>query len=166
MSGKVIQVAFEKTNKGFKEIKWIPVKNLSVVWAQAQRGLDERHAQQIADNFDPEMFGTLAVTKPNGHGVYHIIDGHHRKVAVEKLWGDGELVPCQVFDADDPARAAKLFDHINTARKAPQPIDVFKVRVTAGNEIEVAVSNTVKHAGFNIGTKNSGLAKALRTITA
>lgn len=166
MTGKVVHVAFNKSEKGFKEIKWIPVKQLSVVWAQAQRGLDERHAQQIADNFDPEMFGTLAVTKPNSKGIYHIIDGHHRKVAIEKLWGAEELIPCQVFDADDPARAAKLFDHINTARKTPQPIDIFRVRVTAGSEIEVAVNDTVKACGFSIGTKKSGIDNAIGCVQA
>lgn len=145
---------FDPKAKGFKGIDWIPVKNLSVVWTQAQRPLDEKHAQAISENFDPQMFGTLAVTKPNGRGIYHLIDGHHRKVAVEKLWGDEEKVPCQIFDAEDPARAAKLFDHINSARKKPHPVDLFMVRVTAGNEIEVAVNKVVKSCGYNIGNKD------------
>lgn len=141
---------FDQKQKSFKEIKWIPVRNISVIWAEAQRPLNEKHAQNIADNFDPEMFGTLAVTKPNGHGIYHAIDGHHRKVAIEKLWGKDEMVPCQVFDAEDPARAAQLFDHINSARKTPQPLDLFKVRVTAGNEVQVGVNNVALKCGFTV----------------
>lgn len=150
------ELAFDKRGKGFKELKWIPVKQLSVIWIEAQRVLDEKHAQSIADNFDPEMFGTLAVTLPNGHGFYHIIDGHHRKVAIERKWGENEMVPCQVFDAEDPARAAQLFDRINTARRNPQPIDIFKVRVTAGNEVEVAVDKIVRSCGYIIGWRQHG----------
>lgn len=143
----------ERMLKGntFTEVKWIPVKNLSVVWANAQRPLNERHAQNIADNFDPEMIGTLSVTKPNGQGIYHIIDGHHRKVAIEMRWGKEEMAPCQVFDAADPARAAELFDHINSARKTPQPVDLFRVRVTAGEEVQTEVNKVVLATGYSVG---------------
>lgn len=150
------ELAFDRKEKGFKEIKWIPCKNLSVIWVEAQRALDENRAQSIADNFDPEMFGTLSVTQPNGRGVYHIIDGHHRKVAVERKWGEDEMVPCQVFDAEDPARAAQLFVTINTARKSPQPVETFKVRVVAGDEVEVAVDKIVRACGYLVGFRQHG----------
>jgi len=146
--------------------KWIPVKNLSVVWAGAQRELDERHAQHIADNFDPDMFGTLAVTLPNGNGIYHVIDGQHRKAAVQGLWGDEEKVPCNVFDANSPDRAAQIFDKINTHRKGPRPIDAFKVRVTAGNEVEVAVTAIVEGLGYKISSDHSdGMVAAVGALT-
>lgn len=145
---------FDPKSKGFKEIAWIPGKNLSVVWAQAQRPLNANHAKKIADNFDPEMFGTLAVTKPNGRGIYHIIDGHHRKVAVETIWGSEEKVPCQIFDAEDPARAAELFGNINSARKAPKPIELFKVMVTAKGETEVGIDKVVRKCGFTVSQRH------------
>lgn len=153
---------FDVKSKAFKEIAWISVENISVVWAQSQRPLNESHAQKIADNFDPEMFGTLAVTKPNGRGIYHAIDGHHRKVAVEKLWGGKEKVPCQIFDAEDPARAAELFDSINTRRKNPNPLDIFRVRVTAKREQEVQIDKIVRKCGYivsnNRGRNDNGIA--------
>jgi hypothetical protein len=96
------------------------------------------------------MFGTLAVTKPNGKGVYHVIDGHHRKVAVESRYGGNEKVPCQVFDAHDPQRAAQLFDAINSHRKNLTPVEVFKVRVTAGFEDEVAIDKIVRASGYYV----------------
>ena len=168
---KVTAVAFSKKERGFKHVEWIPIKQLSVVWSQSQRALNERHAQHIADNFDPEMFGTLSVTLPNGSGIYHLIDGHHRKVAVERLWGEEERVPCQVYDAHDPARAAELFDNLNTARRAPSPLDIFRVRVTAKNEIEVAINRIVHACGYIIGHKgenskanNIGCVGALKGI--
>lgn len=141
-----------KTHK----IEWIPVGKISVIWAQAQRPLNEKHAREIADNFDPEMFGTLSVTLPNGDGIFHAIDGRHRKTAVEMMgWGPDQKVPCEVFHASDPARAAKLFDKINSARKTPQPIDLFKVRVTAGDEAEVAVNKIVIVNGLRVASSQT-----------
>lgn len=150
----------------YSKIEWIPVKNLSVVWANAQRPLNERHAQNIADNMDPEMIGTLAVTKPNGQGIYHIIDGHHRKAAIEMRWGKDEMAPCQVFDATDPARAAELFDHINSARKTPAQVELFRVRVTAGEEVQVAVNKVVLAAGYNIGHRGTNQIHCVQALEA
>ncbi len=145
---------FDQGKQEYKKIQWIAVKNISVVWVESQRPLNERHAQSIADNFDPEMFGTLAVTKPNGKGIFHVIDGHHRKVAVEKMWGPNEMVPCQVFDAEDPKRAAELFDHINSKRRSPVPLELFKVRITAGEELQTAVDKIVRNCGYTVGFRS------------
>lgn len=132
------------------KIELIPVKQLSVVWKEAQRPYKDRDAQKIADNFDPDMFGYLWVTLPNGQGIYHIIEGQHRKAALEKLGGANELAPCRILDAIDPARAAKLFDGINSGRRAVNPISTFKVRRTAKFETEVAIDRIVRDAGYLI----------------
>lgn len=142
--------------KGFKKVEWVAVKNLSVVWAEAQRPLNARHVQTISDNFDPEMFGALAVTLPNGNGIYHVIDGQHRKVAVEKLWGKDELVPCQIYEAEDPARAAELFDHINSGRRSLSGLEQFKVRVTAQKNLQVEVNKIIKKCGYHLGHHEKG----------
>jgi hypothetical protein len=138
--------AFDKRIK----IEWIQTSKLSVIWAQSQRPLDEKFAKSIADDFDPDKYGTLSVTMPNGKGIYHIIDGQHRKRAAEIALGEGQAVPCQVFNATDPARAAELFDEINSNRKALKTIDLFKVRVTAGDEDHVAVMKIVKANALSI----------------
>lgn len=140
---------------GFHETEWIPVKNLSIVWAEAQRPLNKGHARRITDNFDPDMFGTIAVTKPNGKGIYHVIDGQHRIVAVTEMYGQEEKVPCQVFDAVDPARAAQIFDEVNSGRRALQPVELFKVRVTAGKELQVEVNKIVNKCGYFVGHRNA-----------
>jgi hypothetical protein len=142
-------------DRGFHETEWIPVKNLSIVWTEAQRPLNKLHAQRLADNFDPDMFGTISVTKPNGKGIYHVIDGQHRVVAVTEKWGHDEKVPCQVFDAVDPSRAAQIFDSVNSGRRALQPIELFKVRVTAGKELQVEVNKIVIKCGYFVGHRNA-----------
>ena len=142
-------------DRGFHEVTWLPIKDLSIVWAEAQRPLNDAHAQRIADNLDPDMFGVISVTKPNGKGIYHVIDGQHRLVAVSKKYGRDERVPCQVFDAVDPARAAQIFDHINSGRRKLQPVELFKVRVTAGNTLQVEVNKIVNKCGYFIGHRNA-----------
>jgi hypothetical protein len=143
-------------------ITWIAVKNLNVVWAEAQRPLDKKHVRQIAEGFDPDMFGTIAVTMPNGKGEYHVIDGNHRRAAVLSMWGGDQMVPCQVYAAKDPARAAKLFDRINTARRGVTAVQIFKVRVCAGEPNEVAVDRIVRDVGLYVGSTN----ETGRSITA
>lgn len=143
-------------------IQWIPVKSLSIIWSQAQRPLNIAHARRIADTFDPDMFGTLAVAAPNSSGIYHIIDGQHRKIGIEMLEGPDILVPCEIYnDVSDPARAAEIFDVINTSRKKIRTLDSFKVRVTAGAADETAVEKIVRSHGMAIGERGLKCVQAL-----
>lgn len=130
--------------------QWIAIKNLSVVWATAQREFNERHANRIAASFDPDLFDDLVVTLPNGDGIYHVVDGQHRMAAIRSLYGEDERVPCRIVTAKDPARAAIIFDKINTGRRAPSGLEKFKVRVTAGAETEVTINKVVTHLGYRI----------------
>ena len=130
--------------------RWIPIKHLSVVWASAQREFDERWASKIAGEFDPDLFDDLVVTLPNGDGIYHVVDGQHRRGAVCSLYGEEEKVPCRIVDVKDPARAAVIFDRINSSRRKLSSLEKFKVRVTAGYETEVAINNLVTSLGLRI----------------
>lgn len=136
-------------------IKWIPVKNLSVVWQNTQRDFDDKWAKTIAAQFDPDLFGVLSVTLPNGNGIYHCIDGQHRKAAVQSLYGDNELVPCRIFDATEPQRAADMFIKNNTGRKPLRHVTLFNTAVTAGYEIETAVDKIVRRMGYKVGTSST-----------
>lgn len=154
--------------KELGDIVWIPVRNISVVWAEAQRPFNAAHAKKIGAEFDPDLFGHLWVTLPNGQGIYHVIDGQHRKVAVEDMWGPSEQVPCRVLNAVDPARAAQLFDGMNSGRKPIQPVTRFKVRRRAGYTAEVEIDKIVRNAGYRIDStseeKTISCVQALKTV--
>lgn len=146
--------------------QWIPVKSLSVIWVQSQRKLDPKWVQQLADEFDADLFGIISVTQPNDEGIHHVIDGQHRVDLILRNYGEEEKVPCHVFDAADPARAAQLFNKINTSRRKPQNIDIFRVRVTAGDEVEVAVNKIVRSLGYKIDwAKRDGNIAAVEALT-
>ena len=137
-------------------ITYIPVRNLSVVWVQSQRPYNPRWAKEIADNLDPDMFDPILVTKPNGDGVYHIVEGQHRRHALEmfasKQGGDGgsEQAPCRVIAEADPARAAEIWLGVNGGRRAIKPIHGFRVAVTARREPETTIQEIIHKNGFMI----------------
>jgi uncharacterized protein DUF6551 len=131
-------------------IQWIPIKSLSIVWPQAQRALDTKFAQLIADNFNPDLFGVVSVTLPNGNGIYHCIDGWHRVNGAKHCYGENEKVPCNVFEIDNPRDAAKMFVQLNKTRKAQSPVSLFKTQVTAGDETCVAVNRIILNCGFRV----------------
>lgn len=139
--------SFEKSSH---ETKWIKVKFISVIWAQSQRGLNTREAKRIAEELDPDAFGTIQVTKPNGKGVYHCVDGQTRVAAVRMLWGEEEMVPCNILPVKDPRRAADIFTKINSGRSKPHAIELFHVAVTAGHEAEVAVNKLVTSLSYRV----------------
>jgi hypothetical protein len=130
------------------DITYVPIKNLSVVWVQAQRPYDSKWAKKIAEEFDPDKFDPLVVTLPNGSGEYHIVEGQHRKSAVEMLWGQNEQVPCRIVDHTDPARAAEIWLGINDGRKRIRPVTHFKVAVIAKREPELSINKLVNRLGY------------------
>ena len=157
-------------------ITHIPVKQLSVVWVEAQRPYDEKWADYIASNFDPDKFEAIIVTKPNGEGIYHIIEGQHRRHGLEKYaaklnkngYGGDEQAPCRIVDEADPARAAEIWLGINKGRKAIRPVAEFKVAVVAKREPEVAINKLVIRNGYKISEVSRdnciGAVKALKKV--
>jgi uncharacterized protein DUF6551 len=132
------------------KLEWIPVRNLAVVWREAQRPYQEAWAKEIAAEFDPDLFDPVKVTLPNGNGIYHICEGQHRVRGVEMLWGQNEMVPCLVAQETDPARAAEIFLGTNTGRNHVNKIAKFKVAVTAGHKIECAIDRITRHNGYRV----------------
>jgi len=127
--------------------KWLPVKDISVVWAQAQRGYNEIKAKEIQDNFDPDLFGVVTVTTLNGDGQYHCIDGQTRVGAIRDMWGDAEKVPCNILNARTKEQAAHAFRGLNNS-KPVAAIDKFRTGVTAGYPTENAIFNIGKGLGY------------------
>lgn len=131
-------------------VKWVRVGDLSIVWAQAQRGLNERKVDGMVKEFDPDAFGVLVTTLPNGNGVHHVIDGQHRAETIRRMYGLSEMVPCQVLNAKGPQEAAAIWRKINGARTKPHILDDFRVAVTAGEPAHVEVDALLRGLGYKI----------------
>jgi hypothetical protein len=147
------------------KLEWIPVRNLAVVWPEAQRPYKEWWAKEIADGFDPEKFDPVKTMLPNGNGIHHICEGQHRTGAVRILWGQDECVPCLVAQEGDPARAADIFLDTNTNRDAVSRVQKFKVSVVAKRPDEVAIDRIVRHCGYRVdGSKTQDVIAAVDAL--
>lgn len=156
----------DKIDKGSHTTKWIPGRELSVVWPSAQRLCDERRVAKMAAEFDPDLFGVVSISEQTFNGAHHIIDGQHRVALMELLFGPDERVPCYQFDCPDSERAAQVFDKLNSTQKKPQPIDMYRVRVTAGEETEVAVHRIITNLGYKVGyARREGVISAVQALT-
>lgn len=145
-------------NKHEHATKWIPVKDIVVLWPQAQRPMDakaEKFAQGIADNMDPDLFGVITVTLPNGSGKYHPIDGQKRVRAAEIFAGPNEKVPCNVLDIKTAKAAANVFYQMTDNQKMIQAIDKFRVGVTAGYKTETDINHLLGSLGYTVGNRHS-----------
>jgi hypothetical protein len=130
------------------DIEWIPLGDLDVVYRRAQRPLRIAWARQIADEFDPNLFGIIEVLPKNGHEKYHVANGQHRTTALRLLeWPDTQCVPCQIKDGAGEREAAHLFSGLNNNLKQTA-IERFNVAVTAGEPLETAVSETLATHGW------------------
>lgn len=144
------------------DVQYIAVKHLSVIWVQSQRPYSEKWAKQIAEEFDPDKFDPLVVTKPNGQGIYHIIEGQHRRHALEMFAakmnrnndGSNEMAPCRVVSDADPARAAEIWLGINQGRKKASNVAQFKVAVQAKREPEKSINKIVIVSGYKVAAEH------------
>lgn len=144
------------TNKLDYQITFIKVQDLSVVWVKSQRPFNQAWANHIADTFDPDKFEPIIVTKPNGQGIYHIVEGQHRKAGFEQWANDPtQQVPCRIIDHGDPAKAAEIWLGINKGRKPVRPVTEFLVAVEAKREDEVAINDIVKKCGYFVASSGS-----------
>ena len=136
-------------------VHWLPVRQLKVVWPDAQRGLKDSKMNAF-DLFDPDAFGTIVVSQPLAGDVHHIIDGQHRVEYIRRTYGEAERVPCFITDATSAKRAAEIFDMINNNHSKPSAVTTFKVRVTGGAPAEVAVNRAIIAAGYRVGPVPTG----------
>ena len=107
----------------------------------------EAHARMIANNLDPDLFGTIVVAHDRKTDTYTIIDGHHRIHAIVDILGWTDcVIECEVFEGiDDPEKAA-IFLGRNKGKKKT-PITEFLNAVEKGDDVAVAVAEILnKHA--------------------
>lgn len=135
------------------KIVHIKAKYIRVVWEAAQRPFDPKHAAYIAENFDPELFDPISVTKANEHGEHHVTRGQHRVAAFKLVFDEEQMIPCIVGAADDEVSAADSFLHEAESHQPLKTVDRFLVAVTARRANEVAIKKIVEQCGYQIGSQ-------------
>jgi hypothetical protein len=87
-------------------------------------------------------------------GSYAIIDGCHRHRSAELLHITD--LPARVFIDLTVDREAQLFVKLNRDRSAPTPMDVFRARLVALEDIALDLRAVVQVTGFDIATEHRG----------
>jgi hypothetical protein len=131
----------------------------------AQRDLNQARVDYLVANFDLDQIGILTVSSRGG--VFWIIDGQHRKGALEAMgWGD-QQVQCDVYEGLTEADEAEMFLRRNDVLGVTA-YSKFVIGVQAGREEEVAISGIVRAAGLKVSNSRAlgsvGAVGALRTI--
>lgn len=101
-------------------------------------------------NFDLDDFGVPVVSWRSG--LYFIIDGQHRIEAMKQWLGDGwevQKIECRVYQGLSEKDEAEMFDRLND-QLTVNTFDKFRVRVTAGREMETKIDGIVKSLGLKI----------------
>lgn len=130
-------------------LKDVPIAKMRVS-PNAQRELRPARVAWLASEFDPERLGYPVVNLRDA--AYWLIDGQHRVEAAKQFLGEGwekQSLTCRVYTGLTEKQEADLFDWLNN-NLAVSAFDKFKVRCTAGRQVETAVRKVVEKAGLTI----------------
>ena len=102
-----------------------------------QRSL-QNHVKVIARNWNPTKCDPLKINF-RADGLFYVWDGFHRLEAA-KLRGIKYLL-CDITVGLTQSQEAELFGCQGVGIKKPDPYDIFKANVCAGEEIDTAIKN-------------------------
>lgn len=127
-------------------LRWVPLAKMKVS-PVAQRDLNQARVDRLAAEFDLEQLGTPTVNERDGW--FYIIDGQHRVEALRQIgWGDQQIQCWTYTDLTDEEMADK-FDRLNDVLQV-HAFDKFRVRVTAGRDVESDIDRIVRAQGLVI----------------
>lgn len=147
-------------------VEWLRADTLRP-W-RLQRPLNMAAAKKIARDFDPDLIGTLIVSRRGG--VDYLLDGQHRWHALVTImgWGD-QNVPCLVYDGLSDPQESKLFHQQGPGvRRQLSGLADFRVRLDMGDPDAVRVQEVVEAQGLELdltGRKHPNTIRAIRALT-
>lgn len=133
---------------------------------ELQRRRDQAHCNRIGKAFDPALFGVLRVSRRED-GKYYIEDGQHRAEGA-RIAGRGHVpVPCLVEVGLSRADEAKRFVGVNSTTKRPTALDLFRIRIQAGDPKAVEINEVIATAGLSVSMNGAqGTISAIAAVEA
>lgn len=129
----------------------VPVDELKID-PQAQRTLNEKRAQKIADNLVKEAMGSIVVSERQD-GTRYVVDGQHRK-RVSELEGFPTMI-AEVHHGLSQEEEAILFLIKNRESAKPSPLDEYKVGLTAGIPLFVDTEKVLGRHQLEMGSTST-----------
>lgn len=128
-------------------------RDVMVVDEEVQRTIDPNWIEaQLKDGFDPGGLGAIVVSARQD-GTYHVIDGQHR-VELCKRFGYKQPLDCLIWKGLSQAEEAAKFLKLNK-RRSVQPISRFLVRVKAGDEQAIVLTELLAKYGWRVAAAKS-----------
>ena len=128
---------------------------------QAQRTLNERRAQSMANEFVPEAIGTIILSK-RADGEHYLVDGQHRWRACQLLAIDN--VMCEVHHGLSQTEEAILFLIKNRESSKPNALDEYKIGLTGRIPLFVDTDEVLKSKGLSVGPTSTNAVGAVNGI--
>jgi len=138
-------------NKGHvsKMSSMVKVSDLLIDYSY-QRSPIGKKVNKIAKNFDPDLLGVI-ICSMRESGVLAVIDGSHRVHALrQKQMNDAVLNALVYFDLKIEDEA-KIFSLLNQEHTKPNPAEIFKAGIIAGDEETIVINRIFTNLGLNIG---------------
>jgi hypothetical protein len=158
---------------------WVPVKDIFIDPAYVtmsgiegyQREQRPGRIRQMAENFNPDYFGILTLSKrgedmelgPNGE-THACIDGGQRLGIYQYLGWLDDLIPANVYYGLTVAEEARMFVAMNRDRIAVLPMSIFMGKVTGSVQESVDLYNAITEAGAHIAVNMASEKCAFRAI--
>lgn len=117
-----------------------------------QPPIREGKLRVIFRSFWPELAGLIIVSRRR-NGELFVMDGQHRATVVKKK--GIQTLAAYVMDGLSLQDEAEIFNILNTARKQPSAMSVFKARLVAGHTKYVEINAAIEECGFEIAFNNA-----------
>lgn len=138
----------------------VPIDDLKID-PEAQRTLNKRRAERLAEDFVPEAVGTIIVSERES-GEKFIIDGQHRWWA-SKL-KDKKTVVCEIHKGLNQAEEATLFLIKNRESSRPSAMDEYRIGLTGGIPLFVDTDNVIHKHGLSLGSSSANTIGAVNGV--
>lgn len=129
-----------------------------------QRRFDPAHAKKMAAEFDPARFG-LGHLSHRKDGSYHVLDGQHRRAAAVQAGYGATLFLFRVYRGLTEKQEADIFEKLQRLRKPVHALDMFRMRLKAGDRDHLEVERILASYGLRVaGYRTDGGIAAVQAL--
>lgn len=115
-----------------------------------QRHPGNTKINKIVKNFDPDLLGVI-ICSMRENGQVAIIDGSHRYHALVQMNQMNLNINALVYFGLSLKDEAKIFALSNQEHTKPNPADIFKAGIVAGDQIAIAINDIMKENNLFVG---------------